>query len=361
MKNLDTKYKKKFLSTFFSVFGVFLIGLLFIFFGYKFLKAEPAYDPAKQRDSTLITEKELKQQTEQTSNGIFTPPIRTNILITGVDEAESLTDVLMVASYISTTGEINLLSIPRDTYVSYTGEDLTALRSINRGAPSHMKANSIYAYTKKSGIDYVKTTIEDMLGIKIDYYVKVDLDAFVSIVDAVGGIYFDVPKGGLRYSDPTQDLYINLKEGRQLLNGKDAEGLVRFRKGYARQDLQRVEVQQQFIKEFITQVLDIDTLMGNLGEITLNLIKYVETDFSVSDLPKYLNSIPNINTNKMKTATLPGTPQMIDGLSYYVLDSNAKKEIVDKFFYGNTDPDKENDIQITSEQGETSSSNEPTS
>ncbi len=353
MKNLENKYKKKFFKISTTMVSIFLIGLLFIFFGYKFLSADQAYDPSKQRDSTLITEKEIKQQVEQTSNGIFTPPIRTNILITGVDEQESLTDVIMVASYISTTGEINLLSIPRDTYISFKGDDLTALRDINRGAPSYMKMNSVYAYTKKSGMSFLQSSVESMLGIKIDYYVKVDLDAFVSIVDAVGGIYFDVPEGGLRYSDPTQDLYINLKEGRQLLDGKQAEGLVRFRKGYAAQDLKRVEVQQQFIKEFITQILDKETLMSNLGDIILNLIKYVETDFDVADVPKYLTVIPNIDTNKMNTATLPGTSQTIDGLSYYVMDSEATNEIIDRFFYGNTDPDKE----IVTETSQTETTN----
>ena len=353
MKDLDINYKKRFFSIFFSILGIFLIVLLFVFFGYKFLNAEPVYDPLKQRDSTLITDKELKQQEEQQSKGIFTPPVRTNILITGVDKAENLTDVMMVASFISTTGEINLLSIPRDTYVNFSGEELKNLRNINSGAPSVMKANAIYAYTKDSGMDTLKSTVESMLGIKIDYYVKVDLDAFISIVDAVGGIYFDVPKGGLRYSDPTQNLYINLKEGRQLLDGKAAEGLVRFRKGYARQDLQRVEVQQQFIKEFVTQILDKDTLINNLGEISLSLIKYVETNFTLSDLPKYLNSIPNINTEKMKTTTLPGSPQSINGISYYILDTNSTKEIVDEFFYGNTDPEKEVIAEETTETSNT--------
>lgn len=347
MKNLEKRYKKKFLKIFTTTFSIFFIGLLFIFFGYKFLSAEQVYDPSKQRDSTLITEKELKQQVEQTSTGIFKAPIRTNILITGVDEQESLTDVIMVASYISTTGEINLLSIPRDTYMSYKGEDLNSLREINRGAPSYMKMNSVYAYTKDSGIDFLQSSIENMLGIKIDYYVKVDLDAFVSIVDAVGGIYFNVPEGGLKYSDPMQDLYINLKEGEQLLDGKQAEGLVRFRKGYATQDLKRVEIQQEFIKEFIRQVLSKETLMSNLGDIIINLIKYVETDFDVADVPKYITSIANIDTNKMNTATLPGTPQTIDGLSYYVMDTNSTNEIIDRFFYGNTDPQKEENIETS--------------
>lgn len=341
MENDNTRYRKKFLTILFWILGTFFIILILFFLTYNFLNPKKAYDPSKQRDSTLITEQELKQQTEQISNGIFTPPIRTNVLVVGVDKAENLTDVMMVASFVSTTGQINLLSIPRDTYISYKGEQLTELRKINSHAPTHMKANSVYAYTKSSGIEFLKSTLENLLGIKIDYYIKVDLDAFKHIVDAVGGIYFDVPAGGLKYNDPTQDLYINLKEGRQLLDGNDAEGLVRFRKGYARQDLQRVEVQQQFIKEFISQVLTKETIMSNLGEIVLSLIKYVETDFGVTDFPKYINSIPNISPEKMQTQTLPGYPQTIDNLSYYVINSDDAKPIIDSFFYGNTDPEEE--------------------
>ncbi len=334
MKNLDAVYKKKFFSIFFSIF---FVGLIFVFLGYSFFNIESDYDPLKQRDSTIITEKELKQQTEQTSKGIFTPPVRTNVLITGVDKAENLTDVMMVASFISTNGKINLISIPRDTYVSFKGDSLKELRKVNKGAPSYMKANSIYAYTKKSGMQILKSSIEDMLGIKIDYYVKVDLDAFKKIVDAVGGIYFDVPKGGLRYSDPTQNLYINLKEGYQLLDGDAAEGLVRFRKGYARQDLQRVEVQQQFIKEFVSQVLKKETIINNLGELALTFIKYVDTDFTISNLPKYINTISKIDTSKIKTQTLPGVPQSINGASYYMVDFNETKKIIDEFFYDSTE------------------------
>lgn len=347
MNNLDAKYKKKFLTIFFSILGIFLIGLIIAFLGYKFFIQKPAYDPSKQRDSTLVLEEDIQQEEDQ--GGMFTAPVRTNVLITGVDKAEALTDVMMVASFISTTGEINLISIPRDTYIKYEGEALKELRKINSSAPSHMKANSVYAYGKKDGMALLEKTIEDMLGIKIDYYVKVDLDAFKSIVDAVGGIYFDVPAGGLRYSDPTQDLYINLKEGRQLLNGEDAEGLVRFRKGYARQDLQRVEVQQQFLKEFITQVLNKETILNNLGGLSLSLIKYVDTDFGITDLPKYISLIPNIKVDEINTATLPGTPETIDGLSYYLLDTEGCKEIIDEFFYGNTDPS----LDTTPETSET--------
>ncbi len=83
-----------------------------------------------------------------------------------------------------------------------------------------------------------------------------------------------------------------------------------------------------------------ETLTSNLGEIVLNLIKHVETNFGVSDFPKYITSIDKINVNNLNSTTVPGKPQMIDGGSYYLLDSTALKEIVDDYFYGNTDPEK---------------------
>lgn len=357
--NLESQHKKKFLKIFLITLIIPLLIVFFCFFMYKFLYSHPIYDPEMQRDGTLVSEKEAKAEDDSKSKGFLTAPVRTNVLILGVDKAESLTDVIMVASFISTTGEINLMSIPRDTYTAFSGDSLKKLREINSGAPSVMKLTELYSYTgKKAGVEFLQETVEEIAGINIDYYVRVDLDAFKKIVDAVGGIYFTVPEGGLKYSDPTQNLKIDLKEGYQLLDGKAAEGLVRFRKGYSTQDLKRVEVQQEFVKEFIKQVLDKETLMSNLGEIVLNLIKYVETDFGVSDFPKYITSIEKIDVNNLNSATAPGSPQYINGISYYLLDSNALKEIVDDYFYGNTDPEKETQENLeTQETQETTTAN----
>ncbi|MDE6181925.1 MAG: LCP family protein [Eubacteriales bacterium] len=346
---LKNKHKNKFLRVF-SI--TLIISLIIVFCGYfivNMLFSQPTYDPEKQRDSTLVSEKESKAEDDAKSTGFLTAPVRTNVLILGVDKEENLTDVIMVASFISTTGEINLMSIPRDTYTKFSGDSLQKLREINKGAPSIMKLNAVYSYTgKKAGVEFLQKTIEEMAGINIDYYVKINLDAFKEIVDAIGGVYFTVPEGGLKYSDPTQNLKIDLKEGYQLLDGEAAEGLVRFRKGYTTQDLKRVEVQQEFVKEFIKQVLNKETLMSNLGEVILSLIKYVETDFGISDLPKYITSIQKINVNNLNSATAPGDSQYIDGASYYLLNTISLKEIVDDYFYGNTDPEEIN--QETNEE-----------
>ncbi len=345
--NLNDPNTRKFLKVFWLTLSISLIIVFSLFFLYKFIYAKSLYDPSKQLSSELVTSEKLKAEEDSKSTGFFTTPVRTNVLVVGFDKQAGLTDVIMVASYISTTGEINVISIPRDTYMSFSGDRLKELRSINSNAPSIMKINAVYNYTKKSGMEFLQKTIEDLLDININYYVKIDLEGFVNIVDAVGGIYFTVPEGGLKYSDPTQGLYINLEEGYQLLNGEQAEGLVRYRSGYARADLQRIEVQQEFIKEFAKQVLNKETLMSNLGEIALNLIKYVDTDFSLEDLPKYILSVSNIDVNNINTKTAPGYAQMIGEVSYYMINSVELKEVVDDFFYGNTDPEQEEEIKIT--------------
>lgn len=356
MKNQNlTTFALTFLKVL-SVFSVILASCLWVYTSFFYV---PPYDPTLQKNSSLATEEDIKDFEDTISNKTTTP-VRTNFLAVGVDQNELLTDFMMVGSFISTTGEINIMSVPRDTYISFEGDDLTNLRAINRGAPSYMKANSIYPYTYTDGIATLQGAIEDLLNIKIDYYVKIDLQALVDIVDEVGGIYFDVPSGGLKYSDPTQNLYINIPGGYQLLNGTQAEGLVRFRSGYANADLGRVEVQQEFIIEFITQIMNKETIMQNIGGLLLNFIKYVETDFSTSDLPKYLSSIPNIDINNINNATMPGYSGRIDDLSYYITDKEATKEIIDKFFYGNTsklnsltnDSDNSDDDKIVNETRE---------
>lgn len=331
MNNTANSSKNLFLKVFFGILVLFYI--FYIAFMIFFMPAIlNKYDPTKQMDNQLFTLEEKKEE------GVLTAPVRTNFLVVGVDGHESLTDTIMIGSFISTNGQINLISIPRDTYVEFSGELSNILRKYTNKSLAHTKINSLSSYAggKQNGINFLKETIEVTLGIKIDYYVKVNLDAFKSIVDAIGGVYFNVPEGGLKYSDPTQNLYIDLKGGYQLLDGNAAEGLVRFRKGYATQDLKRVEVQQQFVVEVIKQTLKKENLIKNIGTIALNLIKYVDTDFSIFNAPKYLSAISNINENTIKTATLPGFSQTIDNLSYYVIDEQKTKELIDNFFYSKT-------------------------
>lgn len=170
---------------------------------------------------------------------------KVNVLVVGKDSVAVNTDTILIATLHTDTGQISLMSVPRDTKATIDG--------------TSMKINAVYGYAQRNGINDEELLIDmvsEITGIKINYYAFIDLVAFREIVDALDGVEYDV-KRDYFYNDPYQDLYIDLKAGHQVLNGKDAEGLVRFRADYARADLERVEVQQDFIKELIKQKLNL--------------------------------------------------------------------------------------------------------
>lgn len=267
-----------------------------------------------------------------------------NMLVMGVDEQGIRTDVMFVIRYDIEKNKINLLSIPRDTKYKVDSE-LYKILKFNYNIPENkiVKLNEIHAYAG-SGIRNKATeyAIESLLGIKIDKYIKFNLSAFKKIVDGVGGIEMYVPQD-MYYSDPQQNLYINLKEGRQKLTGDTAEQLVRFRKGkkgtgYLHGDIDRVSMQQEFIKAFFKNIKDKDKLL-NVSTIN-NLIRTyfddVETNFQLHDLLRYSKYIVDIDTQDIKTETLKGDVGSINGLSYYLPSNLDIQKAVNRLYNEST-------------------------
>jgi LCP family protein required for cell wall assembly len=322
------------------VFLVFVFGAVEIYNNFGVRSFDPLLQKNYAEDNT--------EETTYSANGVsaidndvlknaIKMPERTNFMLIGVDKKGLLTDTMMVGCYISSSGKINLLSVPRDTRVVV---DSTI-----------MKLNGVNGYYGggSKGIKKLISKVENMLSIKIDYYVKIDTTAFKKVVDDLGGIDYDVPMR-MFYNDPTQDLYINLQPGMQHLNGEQAEGLVRFRSGYTNADLDRMPVQRDFIKELITQIMDKDNIMSNLSSYIETFIKYVDTDFGVADVPSFIAAFGNIDTSKMKMGTLPGHAEYINGVSYYILDEAGAIDMVNEYFYGVGDDDE---TESTTEEEET--------
>ncbi len=215
-------------------------------------------------------------------------------LLVGTDQDDGNTDTLMVVSYDTKEQDINIMSIPRDTMINEKWDI--------------KKINSIYSRTGNS-IDSLANRIQKLIGFKPDFYVKVELEMFVELVDLVEGVEFDVPQD-MNYDDPWQDLHIHLKKGVQTLNGEDAMGLVRFRR-YSEGDIQRVEVQQNFIKALIKECLSIKH-WGKIKAYIDLAMKNVETDLDSGSVVWFaanvlgLNGAPALNMNDVYTCTLPG-------------------------------------------------------
>lgn len=107
--------------------------------------------------------------------------------------------------------------------------------------------------------------MSEQLGIPVDYTVSVNLKGFTALVDAIGGVDFDVPIN-MDYDDPIQNLSIHFKKGVQHLSGADALRVVRFRhnndgSGYGSEDLGRMATQQKFLKAVAKKMLSAGNIL----------------------------------------------------------------------------------------------------
>ena len=240
-----------------------------------------------------------------------------NILICGTDGDGTRTDTIIIAHLDANDHTVALLSIPRDTPVA-TG---------NGGL---MKINSVYAGGGADGMQRLAVRLNALLGFPIDGYVLVDLEAFKKTVDLVGGVDFDVPQD-MNYEDASQNLYIHLQKGMQHLNGEQAMGLVRFRKGYASQDIQRTQVQQQFLKALAKQCLSVSSLT-KLKEFADIFAEYVTTNLTTGNMVWFGKELLACDFDSMQAYTAEGEGAMINGASYYPLYAGRLLEIVNAAF-----------------------------
>ena len=284
------------------------------------------------------------------------------VLILGVstDLDSELTDTIMVASYNPNTQKANLLSIPRDTF---TGKN-------TKKAVASQKINSLYNINKTP--EKTLAAVNELTGLDIQYYVVVKTEALIKLVDAIGGVEFDVPID-MKYDDPTQDLHIDLKAGLQKLNGDKAEQLLRWRhsnniKGfgmttypaeYGNDDFGRMRTQRDFIVATLKQTLKPGNIF-KLGEILEIAHENVDTNIELSYIKDYIPYAVEFNTENMQTAALPGTtPDMkeTNNVSIFVVDKTSVKELIQSMFYSDTEENTDNSTNTVSNNTTSENSN----
>jgi|LSQX01.2.fsa_nt_gb LCP family protein required for cell wall assembly len=259
----------------FCVLGVCLAVLSGIIVASKRISALPGIEPSETVDLPKASKS------------------RANVVIMGLDKQKIHTDTIMLVSLDNINKKVSILSIPRDTRVIFEGQ--------------YDKINHLYGYKGKEA--NVIKAVTQVTGIPVHYYAVVDFAGFRNIIDILGGVEFDVPNvnntGGMFYSDPYQDLKINLKAGMQRLNGKQAEGLVRFRSGYPEADLARIKVQQQFVKELIKQKLRLKYITKAF-DIYGEIAKNIKTNYSISDAAYHALVAKSIDVDNIENFSLPG-------------------------------------------------------
>lgn len=256
--------------------------------------------------------------------------INKTIAVFGTDKAGSLTDVIFVANFSSTSNKIDIIAIPRDTKVEWTQAQINVLPKRHQW----VREGKINEMTSWGGIENIRpltiSTIESMLGVKIDGYIVVNLDAFRQIVDAIGGVEVEV-KQRMKKDDYSQDLHIDLYPGMQVLDGDKAEQFVRFR-SYKNGDLGRIEAQQQFLEAFAKKVLSPE-IITKIPKIIPILFSSIKTDISLTEIPTYYPYLTNFNMNNLQFYVLPGEPREENKLSYFFYDVEEVDLLVEKIFF----------------------------
>lgn len=289
----------------------FLIALLVIlasFFGSKFIldKLEASQQELSFGDQSVVNDNAVNK-----GDGEYL------ILVVGVDKNSDTddntdftrTDTIMLISANSKTGEMNLLSIPRDSRIKIRNK--------------FDKVNHAHAF---GGIELTMQTLRTFLGLDIDYYVQINYQALINIVDALGGVDYEVPEGVVVDKGAVQ-----IKPGPNHLSGNEVMWLLRTRNIYNNGDIGRVNTQQQFVKAMVDEMVKKSKDM-NVMTFVSNYLRYVKTNLPMTAMMDLAGNINQFSSDKMHTHTVPGMEETINGTSYWIPDYEKTWTIVDDVF-----------------------------
>lgn len=240
------------------------------------------------------------------------------VLVVGEDQLGLNTDTIMLARFDAVEKQANIVSIPRDTI-------------INTESKISKKINSVY-YFGDDGIESLKDEVAGITGFKPDSYVVLNIDVFCQVVDAIGGVEFDVPID-MNYDDyavyPNGEPYeftIHLNKGLQKLNGYDALGVFRFRQnndktGYPMGDIERLDCQHKLmmaIAEKAMETRNVAKLMGIVNAVLDNC----ETDLSIGNIQWYIEKFLQMSLEDIQFFTAPSTGCWIGKTTYVTLNAD---------------------------------------
>lgn len=268
---------------------------------------------------------------EQSLDIAFEEITRLNVLLIGLDHVPPTPkdpgkirrcDSIIVASTDFTTHQIRLLSIPRDGWAPHwQGGKLFGYERLahtfSLGQQYNVRHKLVRSDILAGGIERSKESIEHLLGLKLDYYVVIQFEGMVELVDTIcpNGLEIEVEKD-MKYSDKAGGLYIDLKKGTQRLGGEELLGYARFRKD-ATGDIGRMARQQKVLRLLLQEMMKKENL-SKLPKVAKLLEKNVRTDLSISQLVALAQNLDNYSTESIQTKTL---------MSWYNLERGKERDI----------------------------------
>ena len=295
-----TKKKKKRKKLLYFILTPFLFVLLAgaAYLVSLYSKAEEVANSSfESLDGSKLDEVSVNNNTENIS-----------VLFIGVDDSETRTgpirsDAIMLATFNKKDNSVKLLSIPRDSYVYIPEED------------KFTKINHAYAY---GGAKATIETVENLLELDVDYYVRMNFYAFIDIIDALDGVRVNVPYDFVEMNSSDLDT-IQLEEGIQTLNGEEALAFARTRK--MDNDMERGKRQQELIEAIISKAMSAQSLT-KYSQVLEAIGDNMKTDLTFSQMKVYLSYFLTHSDLSVESIQLLGKDSTINGVYYYELDES---------------------------------------
>ena len=240
------------------------------------------------------------------------------MLLLGSDAREgdvaSRSDVMILLRVDQTTGQLTMVSIPRDTMVDLPGY-------------GRSKINAAYAY---GGAAMAVEAVNKFAGISISHYAEIHFEELEQLVDALGGVWVNVPVSNNQTGSSNTGMAI--EAGEQLLTGEQALAFARERYGYERGDFQRADNQKLLLQAIIKQVLSVSPI--DLPGTIQQLAECITTDYSITDIIALAQKFQGAGTITFYSATVPSSTTMLDGVSYVVTDQTGWTEMMQRVDMG---------------------------
>ncbi|GGJ98686.1 LytR family transcriptional regulator [Lentibacillus kapialis] len=292
---------------FFILIPLFIVVVGLSYATYLYVKADSVLSDSYEDDG--------REKSELRETEVDPTEDNVSILITGVDASDvrnnadnARTDTLMLATLNKEEKSVKMLSIPRDSlvYIPEVGRE--------------DKINHAHAY---GGMDATISTVENLLDIPVDYYVKLNFEAFIEVVNAVNGIEFDVPYELTEQNSKDKAGAIHLMPGEQKLNGEEALALARTRK--LDNDIERGKRQQKIIKAVANKAMSLNSIL-KYDDIIEAVGTNMTTNMKFGEMKSFISYGRARDKLNFETYTLQGTDYQPNGTYYWQLDPTALSE-----------------------------------
>ncbi|MDQ0244779.1 LCP family protein required for cell wall assembly [Bacillus fengqiuensis] len=308
------KRKRRRRLFFLFILPILIIGLSATAYGsYLFAKAKSvvtdSFEEVGDRDTSPMREEKIDPKKDNIS-----------VLFIGIDESEmrkanygytstnTRTDALILATLNEKDKSVKLVSIPRDSRVEIPCTD------------EKSKINSAHV---KGGTLCTIETVEKLFDVPVDYYVKVNFNAFIEVVDSLGGIEFDVPYDLKEKDSRDRHNAIVLQEGVQTLNGEEALAIARTRKYDS--DIERGKRQQQLIQAIVKEAASIGSIT-KYGDIIEAVGDNMKTNMKFGEMLSFYDYATKGSKVKIDTIPLKGEDYQPGSVYYYKLDEESLED-----------------------------------